>query len=80
MIRVSDRARRLIAALHEPFSNEDRWQIAQQFLDEEKDEIVRLVEETFYMEGSAKERQSGLNPETPQGVAGSSPVPSAMVD
>lgn len=34
---ISDRAKALIAALHEPFTNEARWEIAQRFLDEERE-------------------------------------------
>ena len=36
---VSDRARRLIEALHEPFDLADRWEIAQAFLDEEREQL-----------------------------------------
>lgn len=35
----SDRARRLIEALHEPHSLEARWGIADRFLEEERDEV-----------------------------------------
>jgi hypothetical protein len=38
---ISDRAKALVEALHEPFSNEKRWIIAQKFLDEEKAEATK---------------------------------------
>lgn len=40
MTAPSPRARALIEALHEPTSNEERWALAQRFLDEERDEAI----------------------------------------
>jgi len=73
VIYVSDRAKRLIEALHEPFTNEQRWDIAQEFLDEQEQETALK-----FLEGSAQlARQSGLNPEAPDGVESSTLSPSA---
>lgn len=40
-VQISDRAKRLIEALHEPSSNEDRWRVAQTFLDAEGAEAIQ---------------------------------------
>lgn len=37
----SGRCKRLIEDLHEPFTNEQRWAIAQRFLDEEREEAIK---------------------------------------
>jgi len=47
----TDRARRLNEALHDVFSNEQRWEIIDRFLKEEREEAVReglLKEDPLY--------------------------------
>lgn len=39
----SPRARRLVEALHEPTSNEERWEIVETFLAEEREETLERV-------------------------------------
>jgi len=39
----TERARRLIEALHEPTSNEERWSIADRYLSEEREETLDRV-------------------------------------
>jgi hypothetical protein len=40
-VTISERARRLVEALHELSSNEARWMVAQAFLDEERAEAEK---------------------------------------
>lgn len=49
---ISERAKQLIEALHEPFSNEERWEIAQRFLDEERADFAAYVMGTVGTPGS----------------------------
>lgn len=86
MIYISDRAKRLNETLHELFSNEQRWEVIQNFLDEERDESLlmaeRMVGKTYKdTEGTAQPAgQTVLKTAAPNGVEGSTPSPSAKCD